>query len=67
MAKPPRPQIPTDADHAMLTVEGRDVRLTNLPKPFWPELGITKGALIQYYVDVAPVLLPHIADRAMVM
>ena len=28
---------------------------------------ITKGALIQYYADVAPVLLPHIRDRAMVM
>jgi bifunctional non-homologous end joining protein LigD len=67
MPKTPRPQIPTDADNVTLTVEGRDVRLTNLPKPFWPELGITKGALIQYYVDVAPVLLPHIRDRAMVM
>ena len=43
------------------TVAGREVRLTNLRKPFWPELGITKGALIQYYADVAPVLLPHIA------
>jgi bifunctional non-homologous end joining protein LigD len=50
-----------------LTVAGRDVRLTNLRKPFWPERGITKGALIQYYADVAPVLLPHIRDRAMVM
>ena len=67
MAKTPGVQIPTDADNAVLTVAGREVRLTNLPKPFWPELGITKGALIQYYVDVAPVLLPHIADRAMVM
>ena len=67
MARTPRPQIPADADNATLTVSGRDVRLTNLPKPFWPELGITKGDLIQYYVDVAPVLLPHICDRAMVM
>jgi len=50
-----------------LTVAQREVRLTNLRKPFWPTLGITKGALIQYYVDVASVLLPHIADRAMVM
>jgi bifunctional non-homologous end joining protein LigD len=46
---------------------GRDVRLTNLRKLFWPDLGITKGALIQYYADVAPLLLPHIQDRAMVM
>lgn len=52
---------------ATLVVEGRDVRLTNLEKPFWPHLGITKGDLIQYYADVAPLLLPHIRDRAMVM
>jgi bifunctional non-homologous end joining protein LigD len=60
-------RIPTDIDNATLSVAGRDVRLTNLRKPFWPDLKITKGALIQYYVDVAPVLLPHIRDRAMVM
>jgi bifunctional non-homologous end joining protein LigD len=59
--------IPTQVDNAILKVDGRDVRLTNLRKLFWPELGITKGALIQYYADVAPVLLPHIKDRAMVM
>ena len=46
---------------------GKDVRLTNLDKPFWPDLGITKGDLIQYYADVAPLLLPHIRGRAMVM
>ena len=34
---------------------------------FWPDLGITKGDLLQYYADVAAVLLPHIRDRAMVM
>lgn len=50
-----------------LTLEGKDVRLTNLDKPFWPEPRITKGDLIQYYADVAPLLLPHIKDRAMVM
>jgi bifunctional non-homologous end joining protein LigD len=59
--------IPTTVDNAILKVEGRDVRLTNLRKLFWPELNITKGALIQYYADVAPFLLPHIRERAMVM
>ena len=59
--------IPADVDNATLTVAGREVRLTNLRKPFWPERGITKGTLLQYYSDVAPVLLPHIRDRAMVM
>ncbi|MGH7461101.1 MAG: non-homologous end-joining DNA ligase [Longimicrobiales bacterium] len=43
------------------------VKLTNLDKPFWPKLGLTKRDLLQYYVDVAPYLLPHLEDRAMVM
>ena len=60
-------RIPTDVDNATMVVAGREVRLTNLRKLFWPDRGITKGALIQYYVDVATVLLPHIRDRAMVM
>jgi bifunctional non-homologous end joining protein LigD len=67
MPKTPRLQLPTDVDNVTVAAGGREVRLTNLRKPFWPELGITKGDLIQYYVDVAPVLLPHIRDRAMVM
>ena len=62
-----RVKIPADTDNVVLAVAGREVRLTNLRKPFWPELGVTKGDLIQYYADVAPVLLPHIRDRAMVM
>jgi bifunctional non-homologous end joining protein LigD len=59
--------IPRNEKTVDITVAGRTVTLTNLGKPFWPELGITKGDLIQYYADVAPVLLPHIRDRAMVM
>jgi bifunctional non-homologous end joining protein LigD len=55
------------AGSARLLVDGKDVQLTNLDKPFWPEIGITKGDLIQYYADVAPLLLPHIRGRAMVM
>ena len=67
MARTSTITLPTDTDNVTLTVAEREVRLTNLRKPFWPTLGITKGALIQYYVDVATVLLPHITDRAMVM
>jgi bifunctional non-homologous end joining protein LigD len=59
--------IPRDQDNVLLSVDGREVRLTNLRKTFWPQLGLTKGDLLQYYVDVADVLLPHIANRAMVM
>jgi bifunctional non-homologous end joining protein LigD len=59
--------IPRDADTVEVRVAGRAVTLTHLRKVFWPELGLTKGDLLQFYVDVAPVLLPHLADRAMVM
>jgi len=59
--------IPRDADHVALTVDRKEVRLTNLRKVFWPSLGLTKGDLLQYYADVAGVLLPHLRDRAMVM
>jgi bifunctional non-homologous end joining protein LigD len=50
-----------------LDVDGREVRLTNLDKVFWTEERITKGDLLQYYADVARLLLPHIRDRPMVM
>ena len=56
--------IPRDQDNVILTVDRKDVRLTNLRKIFWQELGLTKGDLLQYYADVAAVLLPHLADRA---
>jgi bifunctional non-homologous end joining protein LigD len=59
--------IPPGEDNVILTVDRKDVRLTNLRKIFWPDLGITKGDLLQYYADVAGVLLPHLHDRAMVM
>ena len=58
--------IPTSGSTEVKVAE-KVVRLTNLDKLFWPELGVTKGNLIQYYADVAPLLLPHIRDRAMVM
>ena len=59
--------IPRNQDNVVLTVDRKEVRLTNLRKMFWTELGLTKGDLLQYYADVAHVLLPHVRDRAMVM
>ena len=59
---------PPDQDNVRVKVApGREVNLTNLRKPFWPDLGVTKGDLLQHYVTMAPVLLPHLRDRAMVM
>jgi bifunctional non-homologous end joining protein LigD len=65
--RPASLRIPTDTQDVVVRVGAREVRLTNLRKPFWPELGLTKGDLLQYYADVSDVLLPHIRDRAMVM
>jgi bifunctional non-homologous end joining protein LigD len=59
-------EIPATGD-ATVTVGVRNVRLTNLGKVYFPEIGLTKGALLQYYADVAPLLLPHVRARAMVM
>lgn len=44
-------------------VAGRTLALSNLDKVLYPGAGFTKGEVIDYYVGVAPTLLPHIADR----
>jgi bifunctional non-homologous end joining protein LigD len=66
---PARQRIEIPAGHKQAEIRAGDhtVRLTNLDKVFWPELGLTKRDLLQYYADVSPVLLPHVANRAMVM
>jgi len=62
-----RVAIPADINEVILKFGEREVRLTNLRKPFWKKLGITKRDLLQYYADVSQWLLPHLVDRAMVM
>jgi bifunctional non-homologous end joining protein LigD len=44
-------------------VDGRTLTLTNLGKVLYPETGFTKAEVLDYYQRVAPVLLPHVADR----
>ncbi|WJS89612.1 ATP-dependent DNA ligase [Microbacterium testaceum] len=44
-------------------IGGRRLRLSNLDKVLYPETGTTKGEVIDYYSRVAPLLLPHVADR----
>ena len=63
----PEQLIPPDAVECDVQLGDRTVHLTNLQKPFWPEDGIRKGDLLRYYAAVAPALLPHLRDRAMVM
>jgi len=45
----------------------RELKLSNLDKVFWPDEGITKGDLLRYYRDVAPLLVPHLKDRPFTM
>jgi bifunctional non-homologous end joining protein LigD len=52
---------------AVVKLRGRELRLSNLDKPFWPDEGITKGDLVAYYRDVAEVLVPHLRGRPFTM
>src|SRR5688572_13443765 len=63
----PHIKLPKDKTNLDVQIDDRIVKLTNLNKPVWPKLKVTKRDLIQYYLDVAQVLLPHLFDRAMVM
>ena len=48
-------------------IDGRDVRLTNLDKTYWPAEGYTKGDVVAYYLTVADAVLPYVHDRALTM
>ena len=45
----------------------RELRLSNLDKPFWPDEGITKGDLLRYYHEIADAIVPHLEKRAFTM
>jgi bifunctional non-homologous end joining protein LigD len=60
-------EIPRNVENTTFNVDGGPVNLTNLNKIYFPELGLTKRDLLQYYLDVSPWLLPHLRNRAMVM
>ncbi len=50
-----------------MLVDSRELKLTNLDKTFFPQLGLTKGDLVSYYLDLAELVLPHVAGRPMLM
>ncbi len=55
------------ADAWWMQADGRELRLSNLDKVFWPEEGYTKGDLIAYYFNVAELILPHLRERPLTM
>jgi bifunctional non-homologous end joining protein LigD len=50
-----------------LEIEGRTLTVSNLDKVLYPEARFTKGDVIRYFVDISPVLLPHLRDRPITM
>jgi len=54
-------------DGVLQLPDGDSLKVTNLHKPFWPKLKLTKGDLMRYYARVAPFILPAVADRPLVM
>lgn len=51
----------------VVDVEGKHLKLSNLDKVLYPEAKFTKGQVIDYYVRIAPVLLPHLHGRPLTM
>src|SRR5438132_5429218 len=52
---------------AELIVEGKKLSVSNLDKVLYPKVAFTKGQVIDYYIRIAPVLLPHLKDRPLTM
>jgi bifunctional non-homologous end joining protein LigD len=55
------------SNKAELIIEGRKLPVSNLDKVLYPKAGFTKGELIDYYIRIAPALLPHLKDRPLTM
>jgi bifunctional non-homologous end joining protein LigD len=70
-ARPPSPAAvavgASDAKKKAVTVDGRELRLSNLGKVLYPKTGFTKGQLIEWYARMAPVLLPHLRGRPLTL
>src|SRR5919206_3205666 len=52
---------------SVIDIQGRQLKLSNLEKVLYPATGFTKGQVIDYYVRIAPVLLPHLKGKPLTM
>ncbi len=55
------------AKETVVDIEGKHLKLSNLDKVLYPDVGFTKGQVIDYYVRIAPLLLPHLHGRPLTM
>src|SRR2546429_5182285 len=58
---------PMGKQESMIEVAGRQIKVSNLEKVLYPKVGFTKGQVLDYFVRVAPVLLPHLAGRPLTL
>ena len=54
-------------DARELEIDGRTIKVSNWSKVLWPRTGFTKGDLVDFYVRIAPVLVPHLAQRPLTL
>ncbi len=55
------------ANDIVVDIEGKHLKLSNLDKVLYPEAGFTKGQVIDYFVRISPVLLPHLRGRPLTL
>jgi bifunctional non-homologous end joining protein LigD len=62
-------QLPVErrGEHWWMSIDGKELRLSNLDKVFWPEEGYTKGDLLAYYYNIAPRMLPYLKGRPLTL
>jgi bifunctional non-homologous end joining protein LigD len=55
--------LPEGKKQVEMTIEGHKLKFTNLNKVYWPDEGITKGNMLNYYAAISPYILPYLKDR----
>jgi len=58
-----RTEVLTNTSSETWQLDGQSIQVSNLEKVYWPQTGFTKGDLLGYYRQIAPVMLPHLKDR----
>lgn len=56
-----------EAERVHVEIDGHRLAVSNLEKVMYPMIGFTKAQVIDYYVRIAPVMLPHIRDRGITL
>lgn len=56
-----------ESERVHVEIDGHRLAVSNLEKVLYPMVGFTKAQVIDYYVRIAPVMLPHIEDRGITL